>query len=444
LENQERKLTLDTTRPLVLCVGLSEANTVLSDLTNNYPYYLRETQCVALDVCNASLRGHWKHLSEVIDDTTLLAAKPSYYDFYSMEFARIPTGIGLKTCSPDFDHFRQNPDSYICNNNTVMTFNGTCTEDEIDGERANPFDCVTAVQYNREVNGNLYDPAQYGSTQMFIIDLLPDYACDDEDIAAGKNKTEFYKQPHYIKDCNRIEGATFTDECSFVCNAGYTKNAETCEWICGDATQTIACNDYQTTIPCRQDSNVWKCEDCDPLAGKRNMPTTGNTCQYEDCLSGKFSNATSTICHHCPQHSFSDSPGQDSCTPCNILVGEYQPHGGQNSCLQCNLNSLHTCQAGFYAAQNVEEVQQYFMDNPTLTEYNQLQSWCEDEFVCLPCPPGSYGESSACQPCPADTFQNNYGTTSCFSCTDSTTTNEMTGATKEDDCVCKEGYESPP
>ena len=70
-----------------------------------------------------------------------------------------------------------------------MTFNGTCTEDEIDGERGNPFDCVTAVQYNREVNGDQYDPARYGSTQMFMVDLLPDYACNDTDIAAGKNKT---------------------------------------------------------------------------------------------------------------------------------------------------------------------------------------------------------------------------------------------------------------
>jgi hypothetical protein len=438
----ETKLTLSTTRPLVLCAGLSEANTVLTNIRIYYPYYLRETQCVALDVCDASLRTGWKHLSEVIDDTTLLTEKPTYYDFYSIEFARIPTGISLKTCSPDYDYLRQNPDNYVCNTDTEKTFIGACREDESDGDHVDPYDCVTAVQFNREVNGNLYDPAQYGSTQMFIIDLLPDYACDDEDIAAGKNKTEFYKQPHYIKDCNRIEGATFTDECSFVCNAGYTKNAETCEWKCGDATQTIACNDYQTTIPCPQDSNVWKCEDCDPLAGKRNMPTTGNTCQYEDCLSGKFSNATSTICHHCPQHSFSDSPGQDSCTPCNILVGEYQTDTGQDHCQTCVLNSAHKCQSGFYAARTVEEVQQYFTDNPSLAHYNQLQNWCIDGFACLPCPPGSYEVSSVCMQCPIDTFQHNYGTTACFNCAESTTTNGIIGAIDKNACVCREGYET--
>jgi hypothetical protein len=438
----ETKLTLSTTRPLVLCVGLSEANAVLALIKNYYPYYLRETQCVALDVCDASLRTGWKHLSEVIDDTTLLTEKPTYYDFYSIEFARIPTGISLKTCSPDFDQLRENADSYICNNNTLMTFNGTCTEDEIDGERGNPSDCVTAVQYNREVNGDQYDPARYGSTQMFMIDLLPDYACNDTDIAAGKNKTEFYKQPHYIKDCNRIEGATFIDECSFVCNAGYTKNAETCEWICGDATQTTACNDYQVTTHCLHDHNVWKCEDCSPRTGKQNIPTVGDICQYEDCAAGTYSNATSTICHHCPQHSFSNSPGQESCILCNISVGEYQTDTGQDHCQTCVLNSAHKCQSGFYAARTVEEVQQYFTDNPSLAHYDQLQNWCIDGFACLPCPPGSYEVSSVCMQCPIDTFQHNYGTTACFNCAESTTTNGIIGAIDKNACVCREGYET--
>ena len=442
-QNNEAKLTLSMTRPLVLCVDLAAANDVLIDIKNYYPNYLQETQCVALDVCDSSLRGEWKHLSDVIETTTLLTTPPTYYDYYSIEFARIPTGITLSTCSPDFDYLRRNPGAYRCNAHTLMAFTGTCREEENEHENVNPHDCVTAVQSNRIANGDLYDAAPHGSTQMFMVELLSNYTCDDLVTPTGKNKTEFFKQPHFLADCEYIDGATFLHECEFDCNAGYTKNDATCVWECGAATEIASCGTYQSTTVCAAHPTLRECHDCQPIDGSKNIPSSAGVCQYESCAAGQFSPAEASTCLDCAQHTYSNNPGQASCTACDILTGQYQPLTGQQSCLGCILDANYACPSGFYAAHDFAHAHAYFIQHSTLQQYSQLQKWCTDGFVCLPCPPGEYGDASECFPCPADTFQENYGTTVCFDCLPGTTTDQSTGANSHTQCICSAGYESP-
>ncbi|XP_029429505.1 uncharacterized protein LOC115074319 [Rhinatrema bivittatum] len=160
--------------------------------------------------------------------------------------------------------------------------------------------------------------------------------------------------------------------------------------------------------------------------------------------------------YYCP-------PGSAQMLPCD---GGHMPQEGsglrdslQKSCRSCEMGTYRSsatsemlCQAcpeGFSCPQGVES----YLQHPCPAGY-----YCPSmASVPVPCPPGSYGNTShakhsaECYPCPADTYNHLFGQTACFPCGSSSFS--QTGATschcrgqnrvfQESDgsCICQAGF----
>lgn len=489
--------------PIAICTGLnaSLAHLRATEIADHaFPAALHEPACVYVNPCTArrtSADGVDTSLAVPAEtwlwrNSTALAlphdaaSSPTAVDGrFDIEFARVPSGVVVETCEPDFSQLRYG--RVECNANTLVRIDGQCPRE--DG-RFSLLECVEAAHANAVQIDLAYRPlaatAAFGSlswnaacdgvelnpqaarlcellrysyvlplkyaapatrTQLVRWRLADGYACDP-DVPPGSQLSRA-EPPHRLQPCPTVEHAEYTGNgCEFSCLPGYVKENGQCNLGCDYLTRT-ACNDGEYDyLSC--DANgimYYACEECPVQPGKRVVPWSaeraGLECAYSDCPAGQYMTGDMR-CEDCAPHTFSAAPLATQCDTCNYDAGLYQPAAGQTACVACfSDRAPPDCPAGTQQLTNVARINSYFApDGPGANRANDMLLYCLDGGACLPCPPGSYAaaeNSETCTLCATGSFQPNWQATACVACAEGHNTTRL-GATSNAECDCLPGY----
>jgi hypothetical protein len=134
-------------------------------------------------------------------------------------------------------------------------------------------------------------------------------------------------------------------------------------------------------------------------------PDANNKCS--ECPAGYYSRSGARVCELCPAGSYSEEPASGSCTKCP--KGTYVPLGENENCDSCDDETCQSCGA-------------------------------TSSDVCVPCPAGTYGNqkgATSCRKCAAGRYSETVGATSittCILCPKGTYSEEE-GAVNSDTCL---------
>eukprot|EP00960_Hanusia_phi_P051301 760714-Hanusia_phi.AAC.10 len=149
------------------------------------------------------------------------------------------------------------------------------------------------------------------------------------------------------------------------------------------------------------------------------------------CVAGNFSARAGDACSKCPAGSYSDAAAASACRLCGFaasssVTGSYQELAGSTFCRRCP--SLDH-RSAFAAASNASCI--------CKEGYSNVGAGC------VPCALGtakaSMAQGPSCLLCPAGTFANTTGLTSCISCPPQTSTRQA-GSQTMGECGCVAGY----
>jgi hypothetical protein len=433
-------------KPLVLCNGIANASAHRIS-TGSY----LEVDCVAVDVCNERndrdeivSRAAWHHRtvsalrlrSELTamdeEDESALAARNQN----SIEYLRVPRGVVVKLCAPDFAVLRETGE-HICNEDTIETVLGDCHGADL------PSTCQ-------------YTPTQGADcVQMVRYELAPDWGCHEQtDVPTGYRLSSI-SMPNYFADCSSMVGARFTSRCEFECLPEYIKVDGVCELKCSGF--ALQCEDHQYASEVCEVQAVprYKCSECQARPGfsvtsfAARTDRTHAECEQTECEAGSY--GSGGTCRPCEPDTYSNSNGATRCEHCPW--GEHQPASGATVCVACfgpgSLNVLGNpeCEAGTQAFNTLTDIEGYFASVNGTREFTDsalgvavLRGFCRAGHACLPCPPGSREEAGTCFGCPHGTYQPHFKASACFACASGQTTVE-THSTRSTDCVCVPGFE---
>ena len=475
-----------TTKPLVLCNGYAEADALAKSADEDR---LTETHCVAVDVCTGVVTGNdakrtdspghnpaplsvatsewssWLHRSNealVLDGLDLeyhLNGLPLgvLYNFYALEYARIPVGVEIETCQPNFETLRTSPGTFECEPGTNQTFVGTCeyslAENDVENGGTSFADaekCTTSIRH---------DAAALSTTQL-IRYRLHDSVCSEGDLPAGRflDPSAQTRRPLMHTACQTVPNAVFqqsADPCDFQCKAGYSRNGQSCDYICDQLTVLDTCGLFQRrtdvcTDPLHSDFIKYKCENCAPIAGKQTNAFDWDalsrdatpSCTYASCLAGHINDGTAHTCTACPVGT-TPNDEQTECVKCDTTQAVWaytEKSASCESCFDAAIPAPTSCNAGFVSVRDLQQINDFITANPIVqANYDQ---YCIDRQACLPCPPGHFSPDSAtpCAACDVGKWQNNYGQPSCIACGAGKSTAGNPGSTDESACLCEPGY----
>tara|TARA_Y100000389_G_scaffold205129_1_gene263698 strand:- start:2160 stop:3533 length:1374 start_codon:yes stop_codon:yes gene_type:complete len=432
------------THPLVICGDLTADYNAL-DVNGVFPDALAESKCVAIDVC-----AEKNHRDEAVPyDTWVHRSDPAlYYDgeypltdgvvynYHNIEYARVPAGVMLHACQPDFDRVRTHG-VYECNDDTLVSIAGNCPGVGFDLQ-----DCLMSTQYDAV---SATQPADRGGTQMIRYAFLVGYRCyTAADTSVGVQLSSDTK-PNQLVPCQPVEHGTLTIQngCEFVCDAGYTASGDACVPKCSETELTCPDGFKADSICLEMSEPRYTCSPCADVSGQETLPwsaSVAGTCQYQDCTAGYY--GSDGVCTPCPLNTFTDNPQAASCQPC--AYGFHQDSTGQSSCVPCFSETLDTtglCQDGEMLVRDIDAVTAYLQKLTTEQQAHlSVPAFCAQYHACLPCLPGYYEQARDCVTCPFATYQPNYKMTTCFDCSvgqNTTTTN----CTAPEHCVCDPGFE---
>ena len=443
--------TTTSTHPLVVCAGLDAAYASL-DVSGSFPDALVESNCVAIDVCaEINNRGEsvpsntWLHRSQngLVYDGEHDTASAGVYNYFNIEYARVPAGINLELCAPNFGHYRLTGE-YVCDNVTLSSVQADCPPISHVGSSFDLTECISAVQYDKE--GEI-QAALYGTTQMLRYSFYEDWGClTSADVSAGIQLSSTTK-PNTLIPCPDIPHAIYNIQngCEFTCEHGYTKDVGVCNPKCVAETETECAADHRVSSQCDlMTPTRFACEQCPLQAGKRTLPWQSSTsrkttCLYENCPAG--THASGGSCVPCSVN-FVSLEGADECQQCGH--GSHQSETGKSSCVECFSETVDTtdvCADGEMLVRNVTVLDEYYssLDEAKQNTYD-LFKYCADSYACLPCKPGFKEVSHTCESCVQGTYQPNFKMTECFECSNGQTTTSV-GSVSSTQCVCRDGFE---
>jgi len=486
LPSQAYYESIDNSHPLVICDSLNADIQSLITLPQEsllFPNALAESRCVAINTCSGlNHRGEsvpantWLHRSakglqfddeyndirDGIDPEDQVS-----YNHYSVDYARVPSGIQISACQPDFNHLRINGE-YICNpdTNATKSISGACPLDfpsfltpEWPSSTGGFLLCLASLQHDSQEaslpQNALWGSAIYpiastpGSTQMVFYEFEDGYGCHDASHLSPGLFLSSTMTPNRIMTCPELSIGTYTSdfssECLFSCPIDYfiDRNNQKCSHVCSNvSSQACDQGSYASFVCLNASIPLYTCTPCPNVAGKYSAPWNSQTptqCVHQDCPTGTFSN--SGVCEQCPLNSFTDTEGQESCTSCPY--GQYTEVQGSTSCVQCFEKDITgaTCESGESLSSNLTSIEQYFQTKATQhIAHFELEKFCAQGYACLPCAPGQYEADGQCIECPIASYQTNYKETLCFSCGGTQTTLQE-GSTTAAECVCIEGHE---
>lgn len=478
--------TMDNSNPLVICDSLNaDIQSLIATPEESllFPNSLAESRCVAINTCSGlNHRGEavaantWLHRSlenlqfddeynEIRNGTE--SEHQSSYNHYSIDYARVPRGIRISACQPDFDHLRVHSE-YICNpdTNATKSVSGSCpfnfpsfSTPEWPPNTADFLLCLASLQHNSQEaalpNNAVWGSAVYpiasvpGSTQMVYYEFEEGYGCYDASHLSPGLYLSSTRTPNTVMTCPELSIGTYTNdhssECVFSCPTDYfidTVNQK-CSHVCSNVSST-ACNQgsYASLVCSDASVPMYSCTPCPTEPGKYSTawnPQTPTQCFHEDCPTGTFSD--NGVCEQCAINTFNNIPGQTSCAPCPY--GQHTEALGSTSCVECFSKDITgiQCQNGQSLSANLTFIEQYFQTSAIEhSTHLTLETFCAQGYACLPCPPGHYEESGQCVQCPIATYQPNFKQTVCFSC-DASQTTLQEGSQTAEQCVCREGHE---
>ena len=275
----------------------------------------------------------------------------------------------------------------------------------------------------------------------------------DSDLSPGMrlNQPEF---PNKRVKCTLPQHAlSFVgNTCEFTCDTDYNSNSETfqCEPKCDlSITPSTTCpEDHYSSQTCNlMTLPRYQCGVCSPPDESRIIPfseRSDNTqCEFEACGPGKTPSSDKLECVDCPENTYSPSAGE-ACYPCEI---GYESDAGMAACTQCFIQSppeSANCVEGSFYSRNLPEIL-LSISNSTLSSdhsYQLVREYCDRNFACLPCPPGTYKNNTmtGCSLCQIGTYQPNFHSTACFPCSHGQSTLKL-GSTDNSQCICVPGFE---
>lgn len=420
-----------------------------------------EQDCVSFDVCSGALTANeWYHTNSTAFYTTHTAAGVAdafaydkAYNFGALEFVRLPSGINLQSCSPDFDIWRKsNGVTIVCDEDTIKHI----TREDLpstgcpDEAEYSLLDCIKPLQHDAKKHYlhkrsqtetmhfgthtfnavcqnqqnalaaslcsfiesayaiELPQAGDLKTTSMIRWSFKTGYGCfEASDVPSSKQILTRVERPNKRVDCpavtngepQRVDAYT----CGFVCDVGYitSEDGSACIHKCSNYTTSCENGFYHDADDiCTQDAqNYYKCYECDKHNGHHAQPwssATGHECVWNQCPPGKFS-SQSHACQNCAVNTISTTPGSTVCVSCNTsLTGLYASNTGMSTCSAClghNSNAdKSVCKDGQeFIKQNTE----FFKVQTSFAKYNEdLESISLSNYIDEICVAGF-----ACLPC---------------------------------------------
>jgi hypothetical protein len=506
----------NATLALVLCRGLDAAVMELQQ-RNLYEHVIGaawlERDCVSIDPCAQSssnenpyfgtplpaLAGVWLSGNSSALLLPLSAQRLSDAEagvraenHGSLEFARVPEGLRVQACAPDFDLWRREG-VLACNPATLVTISADASARACPGTRGHSLlDCVKPLQFDAGVQTlvrrapaqkmhfgpHTYteactapsnalaaqacsDAAEYsmtvpvaaaiGSTSLIKYEFLEGYACrrgtEVQDYGDDKVLSRA-AAPNRVLTCPAVANGSPVREdaytCGIACHTGFVLRAGACVSVC-DGLNTSCALGSKAVQSCTQGAlTLYNCSLCPSVEGHGAGEFDAYSpfeCQHVACAPGTRSAGLS--CEACPLNTFSNTSAASDCKACDTLeTGKYQRASGQTACHDCLWNASvppDTCAPGTELARSFQRVQQMFaVYQEDLAHYTAVL--CSQGYACLPCQPGHYELARACVPCPHGTYQTSIGTDACYACASGQNTSSL-GSTQSSDCVCDPGFE---
>lgn len=501
--------------PLKLCNGLNASQHHLRQLEltmHAFPGALLEGDCVEVDPCaQKTSRGealaagvwHWRNSSALrmggYEDLVRSGdAGTEAYNWFAIEYARVPEGIHLRACEPNFDAYRLHQE-LVCADNTEVSISKGLGAPACPSS-ASPYsllDCMLSVERRPVVEtlpyraknvhmafgsrtwyeactGNISAEAAHlcsvletsyelhvplattvSRTQMVWYDFSPGFGCFlPSEVTAGHrlSRLEF---PNTIEGCPPVANGVHASSldptaCDFSCNAGYTKMPTGCVLGCttggGVALTATRCADGEYASGTCSGGGVtyYECAPCAEVPGSAVSEWSElrvNTCLYTPCAAGKFGRGNK--CMDCPVNTISPLGNASACQPCDSpATGLYQPAPGQTECVPCFSDPpAVVCPAGQTLHTSFADIRAYF-NRTGLHQHENMTAFCMHAHACLPCEPGSFAREgeAQCTSCATGHYQPHYQSVECFACSLGQTT-LRTGATSPTECVCEPGFE---
>ena len=367
----------------------------------------------------------------------------SAYNYYHIGHIRIPRGLDVRVCEPDFEYYRKKK-VYICNDKTIEKLSCELyTGNEL-------------CQFN----------ISNARVQMLYYTFETEYGCyDASDLTNGFQLTSSYT-PNQITPCLLPTHAVWVDCteaiplfteppenvcCRFQCLDGYTKTLTSCDAKCSSIYSEV-CQEHQNAVSVCNEMTTprYECSDCNNVAGLQVIPwsTRSGTdeCEYMTCDPGHYSNSdTGYVCTPCPENTFADVSGSGGCQICPDGTESHESASVCTSCFEESSSHTPMCTPGYVVSQNVQQVLEYFTNLKSNYNFkdnqisNVIRASCDAGWACLACLPGQRQAGNTCQDCPMGTYQTNFASTDCVQCYHGQTT-QTTGSTEVHDCRCDVGF----
>ena len=506
--------------PLVLCAGLDRAvSNLRHQLLSAHAVGAEwlEEDCVAIDPCQETGAGgaraprrEWLHgnssalaTGASLHATDMAAKGLLARNFGSFEYARVPEGLVVRACVPNFDSWRRN-DVLECDPRTIVEI------DTVKALRSCPrtgpytlIDCLQPLQLDASVLSLHWRPADeamhFGYLPLSLacaVELPPVAALlcnrsrDDfvievprvappelahaslvwYDFAAGygchappADTTFVLSQvagPNRVLPCPSVAHVTVwrnpddPTKCDFDCIAPFGRNNAGCASPCAGLTSTCT---HAAVSSCTDSTGqqFYNCTACPSLAGFETKAfELGNpayACAYEGCAPGTAS-SEEHACTPCPQNSISSGANAHRCVSCNTSSsGLFSRGDGGTVCSACFAQQGSPGLCGAAAGQPGRGMEDdfwraralfavYSEDRPEVRLEDYVEEYCMQGYACLPCAPGTFEEGGVCTPCDHGTYQHNFGATACFECAAGQNTTAR-GQNSSKACVCVPGFE---
>ena len=506
----------ETSLALVLCTDLDRA--VASLRQQLLPAHevgadWLEEDCVAVDPCKETgaggaraARREWLHANTSalatagsVDASSVAAAGGRARNFGSLTHARVPEGLILRACAPNFDLWRR-AGTLECDEATMVEID-TVTSPRGCPQTA-PFtliECLQPLQKAASVVHLHWRPAQeamhFGHMPLSLACAvpLPDVAAvlcnrsrDDfmvdvpraaapelaqtslvwYDFAAGygchatpADASFFLSQvagPNRVLACPGVAGgvvarsAEDATKCDFECIAPLVKQHLACVSPCAGLNSTCSHAALSACVDAGG-ARFFNCSVCPPRPGfetKAFDAQAFSECAYEECLPGTASSADEHACSPCPANAIAAGARAVGCVACNTsTTGLFSRSPGGTECSAC-LEAQGTPEAlcgegrGLYT--DFAEVEALFAlyreDRGAIRLIDYIEGFCVQGYACLPCAPGTIEQNGLCEECGYGAYMPNFGATVCFPCAAGQNTTAP-GQHASAACVCTPGFE---